>query len=391
MSQAHHSSVPAWEIFCQVVDNFGDIGVCWRLARDLAARTGDGVRLWVDDWAVLLRICPSAAGIDPAAGGMVAGVELRRWSKPFPAVVPADTVIEAFACEIPETHLQAMARRQPAPVWINLEYLSAEDWVAGCHGMASPHPRLPLTKHFFFPGLGGGTGGLLREPVLLARRDAFLGDQRGRGEWLARRGVRLGADETCVSLFAYEQPSLPALLQAWMQGPRRMHLFVPEGRVLADAARAFGRGGLGVGDAVRNGALDLHVLPFTDQEGYDELLWACDLNFVRGEDSFVRAQWAGRPFVWHIYPQQDEAHFDKLEAFIARYTASLPALEKSALSAFWRAWNGRGDPAAAWPAFAAVLPALGRHAAEWSDSHAAQPDLVTRLVEFCSHSRASAG
>lgn len=158
MNAAHEPSVPTWEIFCQVVDNFGDIGVCWRLARDLAARTGAGVRLWVDDWAVLLRLCPAAGNIDPAVGGVIAGVELRQWAAPFPAVEPASVVIEAFACEIPETHLQAMARRQPAPVWINLEYLSAEDWVAGCHGMASPHPRLPLAKHFFFPGFGDGTG-----------------------------------------------------------------------------------------------------------------------------------------------------------------------------------------------------------------------------------------
>ncbi|WP_341646680.1 elongation factor P maturation arginine rhamnosyltransferase EarP [Thauera sp. SDU_THAU2] len=391
MNAAHEPSVPTWEIFCQVVDNFGDIGVCWRLARDLAARTGAGVRLWVDDWAVLLRLCPAAGNIDPAVGGVIAGVELRQWAAPFPAVEPASVVIEAFACEIPETHLQAMARRQPAPVWINLEYLSAEDWVAGCHGMASPHPRLPLAKHFFFPGFGDGTGGLLREPGLLERRAAFLRDRCGREQWLARRGVRREAGDTCVSLFAYEQPALPALLQAWMKGLRRTHLFVPEGRVLADVARALGRGGLGVGDAVSKGALDLHVLPFTDQDGYDELLWACDLNFVRGEDSFVRAQWAGRPFAWHIYPQQDEAHFDKLEAFMACYTAGLPAQGKTALSDFWLAWNGRGDPAAAWPAFAAALPALGRHAAAWGDSLAVRPDLVTRLVEFCSHSKASAG
>ncbi|MFT3760162.1 MAG: elongation factor P maturation arginine rhamnosyltransferase EarP [Thauera sp.] len=388
MNAAHVDSVPTWEIFCQVVDNFGDIGVCWRLAQDLAARTGAGVRLWVDDWAVLLRLCPAAEGIDPAVGGVIAGVELRQWTEPLPAAEAAGIVVEAFACELPDTHLQAMARRQPAPVWINLEYLSAEDWVAGCHGMASPHPRLPLTKHFFFPGFGRGTGGLLRERGLLERRDAFLSN---REEWLARRGVRPGAGETCVSLFAYEQPALPALLQAWMHGPRRTHLFVPEGRVLADVARAFGRGGLGAGDVVSEGALDLHVLPFTDQGGYDELLWACDLNFVRGEDSFVRAQWAGKPFVWHIYPQQDGAHFDKLEAFLACYTAGLALPEKAALGDFWQAWNGRGDPAAAWPAFAAVFPALGRHAAAWGDSLAAQPDLGTRLVEFCSHSRAPAG
>ena len=25
-----------WDMFCRVIDNYGDIGVCWRLAADLA-------------------------------------------------------------------------------------------------------------------------------------------------------------------------------------------------------------------------------------------------------------------------------------------------------------------------------------------------------------------
>ncbi|HAF55386.1 MAG TPA: elongation factor P maturation arginine rhamnosyltransferase EarP, partial [Thauera sp.] len=174
---------PKWEIFCQVVDNFGDIGVCWRLARDLARRDAAGVRLWVDDWAVLTRICPAAAGMDPASGGTLDGVSLRHWTPAFAASVPGEIVIEAFACELPAAQLEAMAAMAVAPVWINLEYLSAEDWVAGCHGLASPHPRLPLTKHFFFPGFDENTGGLLREADLLARRDRFLAQPQGLSAW----------------------------------------------------------------------------------------------------------------------------------------------------------------------------------------------------------------
>ena len=391
MQAARHSSETTWEIFCQVVDNFGDIGVCWRLARDLAARTGSDVRLWVDDWTVLIRICPAAGALDPVLGGKVAGVELRHWADPFPHVAPADVVIEAFACEIPETHLQAMAARRPVPVWINLEYLSAENWVAGCHTMASPHARLPLVKHFFFPGFDEGTGGLLREPGLLARRDAFRFEVAGRRDWLARRGVVLGEGEIYVSLFAYEQPRLSGLMQVWAQGEQRLHVLVPEGRVLGDVAGALSRTGLVAGHRIREGNLVVHVLPFTDQDGYDELLWACDLNFVRGEDSFVRAQWAGAPFVWQIYPQDENAHFDKLEAFMVRYLAGVAASEAAAFAGFWRAWNGQGDPAAAWPAFAAVLPELHRHAARWCDDLARQADLVSRLTKFCSHIRVAAG
>ncbi len=375
-----------WEIFCQVVDNFGDIGVCWRLARNLAQCHGLAVRLWVDDWAVFCRLCPLAAAADADAGSHLEGVEVRRWRTPFGVVEPGDVVIEAFACELPDSHLQAMAGRARPPVWINLEYLSAEDWVAGCHGLASPHPRLPLVKRFFFPGFDAGTGGLLREPDLLAQRDAFVRDSARRTSSLAGMGIdALPQDALLVSLFAYEQPGLPGLMHAWSGGERPVLLLVPEGRVLGDVARALGRERLAAGERVVHGRLTTIVLPFSDQAGFDRLLWVCDLDFVRGEDSFVRAQWAARPFVWQIYAQDDAAHHDKLEAFLARYTAGLVPEAADALLRFSRAWNGRGDIAAAWPAFAAALPDLQGHAEAWCGKLATLPELSSRLIEFCGH------
>ena len=382
---------PRWEIFCQVVDNFGDIGVCWRLAADLARRGCGSVRLWVDDWTALRRICPGASAVDERVGGEVQGVELQHWTSAFVPLVPGEIVVEAFACELPAAQLEAMAALRPAPVWINLEYLSAEAWIAGCHGMASPHPRLPLVKHFFFPGFDAGTGGLPREADLLARRDAWRARPEGRAAWLAARGIASSPDALRVSLFAYEQAELPALFDAWTGSGREMLVLVPESRVLGDVQRALGRERLKAGDRVVRGALTACVLPFTDQAGYDELLWACELNFVRGEDSFVRAQWAARPFVWQIYPQAEAAHHDKLEAFLARYLHGLPAADADAeaLVRFWRAWNGcapdRASPAEAWPAFAAALPALELHARRWCAAQAALPDLATALDAFCSH------
>lgn len=390
MTDSVPSPRPKWEIFCQVVDNFGDIGVCWRLARDLARRERAAVRLWVDDWAVLARICPAAAGVDPAMGGEVEGVEVRHWIPAFVASVPGEIVIEAFACELPPVQLEAMAAQPVPPVWINLEYLSAEDWVAGCHRLASPHPRLALVKHFFFPGFAADTGGLLREPELLARRDRFVAQPQGRAAWRAARGLPVADYEGLViSLFAYEQPAVRALLRAWEQGPRPVHVLVPVSRILPDVAAALDCATLEVGTRIERGALCVQVLPFTDQDGYDELLWACDLNFVRGEDSFVRAQWAARPFVWQIYPQADAAHHDKLEAFLARYRVGLKPAAADAQARFWRAWNDcaveASTPAAAWPAFAAALPALAAHAQAWCAAQAALPDLATRLTKFCSH------
>ena len=126
--------------------------------------------------------------------------------------------------------------------------------------------------------------------------------------------------------------------------------------------------------------LTLIGIPFLSQAGYDRLLWACDLNFVRGEDSFVRALWAGKPLIWNIYPQQDAVHLQKLEAFLAIYLQDTP--EAQALSAFWRAWNGiEGDPLE-WSNFVKALPGLNRHAQHWAISLAQQNDLATQLVNF---------
>jgi uncharacterized repeat protein (TIGR03837 family) len=151
-------------LFCRVVDNFGDIGICWRLSLQLQREHGIAVTLWVDDLASFRRICPEVA-LD-AEVQQLAGVTVRHWRKEegrFSSSDVADIVIEFFAVDIPENYIAVMAQCNPRPVWLNLEGLSAEEWVEGCHTLPSSHPRLPLTKHFFFPGFTHKTGGLLHE------------------------------------------------------------------------------------------------------------------------------------------------------------------------------------------------------------------------------------
>lgn len=371
-----------WDIFCTVVDNFGDIGVCWRLARQLAAEHELHVRLWVDDLASFRRLCP---GIDPTRDKQVQrAVEIRRWASPFAPAESADVVIEAFACQLPESYLAAMAARETKPVWINLEYLSAEAWVEASHGLPSPHPQLPLTKHFFFPGFVAGTGGLLREAGLLQERHAWMSD---RAKVWANLGLpQPQPDEACISLFSYENPALPELLTAWAESPEPIRCLVPEGQALAQAGACLGHPNMAAGDSIARGKLTLRALPFFAQEGYDRLLWACDLNFVRGEDSFVRAQWAARPLVWQIYPQEDEAHRIKLEAFLDRYCADLSPPAAAACRKLWHAWNHGGGVARAWPSswttYWQQRVELAAHAGRWADKLAGTEDLATKLVKF---------
>lgn len=369
----------SWDIFCTVVDNFGDIGVTWRLARQLVAEHDQRVRLWVDDLETFVRLCPSASPC--AAQQWHEQVEIRHWTTEWQATEPADVVIEAFACELPPGYIAAMADSGRRILWLNLEYLSAEDWVVGCHALPSMQPD-GLQKYFFFPGFEAGTGGLLREGDLLERREAFQGDPHHRDALLGSLGVVLQPGAQLISLFAYENTAIPGWLDALAAATQTTQLLVPEGRVLGDVARWLGMSDLSAGMQHQRGSLHIAVLPFMTQNQYDQLLWSCDFNAVRGEESFIRAQWAGRPLVWHIYPQEEDAHWDKLNAFFELYARDLAPAATNALRAFWRAWNDGTGSGEAWRAMQEHQAALRSHAERWTHKQVANGDLAGKLVFF---------
>jgi uncharacterized repeat protein (TIGR03837 family) len=338
-----------WDIFCKVIDNLGDAGVCWRVAAELGAR-GEQVRLWMDDVSMLPWMAPSGA----------AGVEVVPWAEPAADLAPGDVAVEAFGCDPPPAFVARMAAMQPPPAWINLEYLSAERYVERSHGLPSPVLQgagAGLVKRFFSPGFTERTGGLPREQDLLARRATF-----DRARWLAQWGVDAQASRA-VSLFCYEPPALPQLLEQLSAGPQPTELLVTGGRAAAAVRRHEHRA---------HGALRLRYLPLVSQREYDHLLWSCDFNFVRGEDSLVRALLAGVPFAWHIYPQHDDAHHAKLDAFLDWLQAPPD------LRAFFLAWNGIGSQ----PLPRLAIDAWAETARAALDRAQALPELVSGLLRF---------
>lgn len=369
----------SWDIFCSVVDNYGDIGVTWRLARQLVAEHQCVVRLWVDDLRAFERLCPH---IDPGLSIQAEeGVDVRHWPAEWPCVPAADVVIAAFACQLPPAYMEAMAQRDRLPLWLNLDYLSAEDWVTGCHGLPSVKYK-GVQKYFFFPGFQPGTGGLLREAGLLERRRAFQQDPLSRQTFLAGLGVFPLPEARLMSLFAYENTGLASWLDVLAVDTRSTHLLVPEGRILGDVQRWLGGDSLAVGAVQVRGALTVQVLPFVRQQEYDLLLWSCDFNAVRGEDSFVRAQWAGRPMLWHIYRQDEDIHLDKLEAFLRLYTQGLSSGARAAVSGFWQAWNVGADMAPSWKNLLEHWPEVAAHGQKWCLEQGSRPDLAAALVQF---------
>lgn len=373
---AAHSIPTTWDIFCKVVDNFGDAGVCWRLARILYREHGIHVRLWIDDLATLRALHPA---LDAAAQLQQAdGITVCRWQDAEPMPGDAAAVIEAFGCGLPDTYVAAMAANTRPPLWIVLEYLSAEAWVDEHHGLSSPHPRLPLPRYFFFPGFTPATGGLLREADLQSRRAAF----DAAAFWRDMGFADTAENVLTVSLFAYAGAPVAELLTAMTENAEPAVIALP-GSALLPAVRTFFGAAADDSGPWRRGALEVRALPFLPQTRYDELLWACDLNFVRGEDSLVRAQWAAQPLVWQAYRQDDGAHQRKLQAFLSCYDKGLAPAAAAALGEFWRCWNG--DPAglaAAWPRLRAAQGDLRLHAARWARDLATHADMAGQLVGF---------
>ncbi len=382
------------DIFCRVIDNFGDAGVTLRLARQLADEYDAQVRLIIDDVQTYARIATQAC----------ANLEICAWENiQLPCFfVPEESlntgvfrhnmpttflVIEAFGCTLPSHYVEALAVNFGVGTaagqyfrWLNFEYLSAEDWVETHHLLPSPHPQLPLTKTFFFPGFTECTGGLIRERNLLAQREMFFqqplpaephagrpAQASPKHQLLEKCGVPqpLLASALHVFLFCYENKALPRLLQAWQSAAQPVVCLLPAERTRAAVSAALGLepDALPVGEPRQFGALTLLATALVPQPEFDQLLWACDVNFVRGEDSFVRAHWAAKPFCWHVYVQEDGAHLVKLNAFLHQFLANAPPQVAQVMRELFVAWNMQdGDGiAAAWTNFCTNLVAVRSH------------------------------
>ncbi|TAK85201.1 MAG: elongation factor P maturation arginine rhamnosyltransferase EarP [Aquabacterium sp.] len=394
-----------WDVFCRVIDNFGDIGVCWRLACDLGQR-GQQVRLWVDDASALNWMAPQVQWMpaDDATWRLPAGlgqpgVTVLKWSdaqKPAiesPGLRAGDVVVEAFGCDPPDAFIVRMQRRaaqgQPAQ-WVNLEYLSAEDYVERSHGLRSPvwsGAGAGLSKRFFYPGFTPATGGLLREPDLIQRRRAETASPAQRLAFLKQIGLDLGDEAKLILLFCYESAPVTELLDrlAGLAGLAQLAPQTPHTHVLLTPGHATTLA-TDWAHAHPGHPLHLHPLPALPQDDFDRLLWCCDLNLVRGEDSAVRALWAGRPHIWHIYEQDDGVHAGKLDAFMARWMVDWPADLRAQVRDWWLAWNRLAPMPETLPSWQANDAPWRQNSENARDHLALQQDLASQLLTFVSSS-----
>jgi uncharacterized repeat protein (TIGR03837 family) len=205
----------------------------------------------------------------------------------------------------------------------------------------------------------------LRESSLFAERDRYL-------------AAATAQNLLEVSLFCYDTAPVGALLDAFRDSTHPIVCHVPPGKPLAAVQAHLGGNG-----PWQHGNALIQPIPFVPIDDFDRLLWRCDVNFVRGEDSFVRAQWAGKPFIWQLYPQEDGAHLAKLEAFLDCYGEGLDKSMQTTIRRIFVAWNLGRNVGVAWEEFVASSGIISRHNQNWAEKLAAKPDLAAALVNFC--------
>lgn len=377
-------------LFCQVVDNFGDAGVSWRLARELAAQHGFEPTLIIDDAKTLARIEPRLARLlsgDSRVRTMLDGVWIgvaSEWSQPSGGPLPS-VIVSAFGCELPPWLRARLAGGPVRPLWIHLEYLSAEPWVESCHGLVSLKPLDAAREHFLYPGFTETTAGLLREANLSQRRHAFA-RAGGRSAFLSRLGVAAAPAARVISLFCYASAPVSEWLGVISKDSTQTVVVAAGGCADRPMQKLFG-GLPAAGQSVRAGNLELVRLPMLSQDEYDHLLWSCDVNMVRGEDSWIRAHWAEAPFIWQAYPQSEAVHLRKLEAFLDRMRAvqsdSRLLVPAEVLMRVWNDQTKTPDLELAWRHFQGALKTVAPAYAAWTRSLEKQSDLASRLARYC--------
>jgi hypothetical protein len=305
---------PDLDIFCTVVDNYGDVGFSYRFARSYQERHPQTqVRLFVDKPEALKKI------MDPVAAKNFSQLHIY----PFIDIptTAAPLVIETFGSNIPEAYIEKM--KTDTKLWINIEYLSAENWITTVHGQASPQNNPGLKKLFYMPGFSAKTGGVLTDFT-----------------------AAVTATTNTISVFTYRQ-DFSVLLKNLP--PSRLLIFDTYAQDIL---------------SLQQNQFPQHTFimqPFVTQDAYDTILAESKLNLVRGEESLVRAILSGKPFLWQAYPQDNDHQLVKIDAFLEifkQYFAE-PTLF-AVYRTIMRSWNGDMTPLTVdnWRVFLENLPAI---------------------------------
>ena len=291
------------DIFCQVIDNYGDVGVAYRLAREFKRVYPNKKLRFIINQMEELNLIKKSEEIEIITYQDISKIENS-----------ADLIIESFGCEIPKEYMDRALKN--SKLIINLEYFSAEDWVDDFH-LQESFLGENLKKYFFIPGLSKKSGGILLDNKFLERKKKVT---KNKGYYLKKIGINKKYD-LIGSVFSYEK-NFDFLIEELKKLDKKILLLILSEKTQKNFIKYF--------DNVNNyDKIKFVKLPFFTYDKYEELLALCDFNLVRGEDSFVRALLLGKPFLWHIYPQEGNTHIKKLESFLEKYCPNNKELKET--------------------------------------------------------------
>ena len=291
------------DIFCEVIDNYGDVGVAYRLAREFKRiYPHKRLRFFINKTEEINLIKKSN------------DIEIIAYKDISKIKNSADLILETFACEIPKEYIDKALRS--SKFIINLEYFSAEDWVDDFH-LQESFLGGSLKKYFFIPGLSKKSGGILLDNEFLERKKQV---EENREYYLEKFKIKEKYD-LIGSVFSYEK-NFDSLINELKKLDKKVLLLILSEKTQKNFIKYF--------DNSNNyDKIKAVKLPFFTYDKYEELLSLCDFNLVRGEDSFVRALLLGKPFLWHIYPQEENIHIQKLNSFLEKYCPNNKELKET--------------------------------------------------------------
>ena len=295
--------IDSMDIFCQVIDNYGDVGVAYRLAREFKRVYPNKKLRFVINKTEELNLIMKSNDVEVIAYKDISKIEDS-----------ADLIIETFACEIPKEYMDKALKN--SKLIINLEYFSAEKWVDDFH-LQESFLGGNLKKYFFIPGLSEKSGGILLDNEFLERKKKV---EANKEYYLEKFGIKEKYD-LIGSVFSYKK-NFDSLIEELKKLDKKVILLILSEKTQKNFIKYFDNGN-------NYDKIKFVKLPFFTYDKYEELLALCDFNLVRGEDSFVRALLLGKPFLWHIYPQDENTHIKKLESFLEKYCSNNKELKQT--------------------------------------------------------------
>lgn len=313
------------DIFCEIIDNFGDIGVVYRISKELKKIFQNvRIRIVLNRLEEFKAINKKVKDTDyQEIDGLICVTE-KYVKENIETFGVSDVFIEAFGCNVPEEYVKQA--KENSKLWINLEYLSGEKWIEDFHLCESLIDSKTLKKIFFMPGFSEKSGGVIIDSGFLERMKY---GKENRDEVFKKYFKDFDLKDKFIgTVFSYEK-NFENLLETLKNYEKETVLLLMGEKTQKSFSEILKKNLTeDYGNIVKYGKITMIYSDFFSQEEYEEIISASDFNFTRGEDSFVRGIILGKPFMWHIYLQEEKAHMDKIKAFTERFKESVEVSEE---------------------------------------------------------------